>query len=56
VARFGQYITVLSVVTVAGALTDIGMGALATREYAVRVGDDRDRRSLRSPAPRSCDP
>ena len=43
VTRFGQYTTVISVVTVAGALTDLGVTALATREYAVRAGEERER-------------
>jgi O-antigen/teichoic acid export membrane protein len=42
VARFGQYTTVISVVTVTSALTDLGMSGLATREYAVLSGADRD--------------
>ena len=40
--RFGQYTTVLSVVTVTSAFTDLGMSGLATREYAVLSGADRD--------------
>lgn len=42
VTRFGQYTTVISVVTVSSALTDLGMSGLATREYAVLFGADRD--------------
>jgi O-antigen/teichoic acid export membrane protein len=42
VTRFGQYTTIISVVTVTGALTDLGMTSLATREYAVREGLDRE--------------
>ncbi len=42
VTRFGQYTTIISVVTVTGALTDLGMTSLATREYAVRQGLDRE--------------
>jgi O-antigen/teichoic acid export membrane protein len=42
VTRFGQYTTIISVVTVSGALTDLGMTGLATREYAVRQGLDRE--------------
>jgi O-antigen/teichoic acid export membrane protein len=42
VTRFGQYTTIISVVTVTGALTDLGMTSLATREYAVREGEDRE--------------
>jgi O-antigen/teichoic acid export membrane protein len=41
VTRFGQYTTVISVVTVTGALTDLGITNLATREYAVRTGSER---------------
>jgi O-antigen/teichoic acid export membrane protein len=40
--RFGQYTTVISVVTVSSALTDLGMSGLATREYAVLSGAARD--------------
>jgi O-antigen/teichoic acid export membrane protein len=40
--RFGQYTTVISVVTVTSALTDLGMSGLATREYAVLSGAERD--------------
>jgi len=43
VTRFGQYATVISLVTVASVVTDVGMSALGTREYAVREGADRDR-------------
>lgn len=43
VARFGQYQTVLSVITVVSALTDAGMTTLAVREYATLTGDRRDR-------------
>src|SRR5690242_342326 len=42
VTKFGQYTTVISVVTVAGALTDLGVTGLATREYATRAGEDRE--------------
>lgn len=42
VTRFGQYTTIISVVTVTGALTDLGMTSLATREYAIREGIDRE--------------
>jgi O-antigen/teichoic acid export membrane protein len=42
VTRFGQYTTIISVVTVTGALTDLGMTSLATREYAIREGLDRE--------------
>jgi O-antigen/teichoic acid export membrane protein len=42
VIRFGRYTTVISIVTVASTLTDLGMSGLATREYAVLVGVDRE--------------
>ncbi len=42
VVRFGQYATVISLVTVASVVTDVGMSALGTREFAVRKGADRD--------------
>jgi O-antigen/teichoic acid export membrane protein len=42
VTRFGQYTTIISVVTVTALLTDLGMTNLATREYAVREGQDRE--------------
>jgi len=42
VTLFGQYTTVISVVTVATTLTDLGMTGLATREFATRVGLDRE--------------
>jgi O-antigen/teichoic acid export membrane protein len=44
VARFGEYTTVISLVTVAATVTDAGMSNLATREYALRGGADRDMR------------
>jgi O-antigen/teichoic acid export membrane protein len=43
VGKYGQYITVLSLVTVVGAVTDAGMGGLGTREFAVTHGAERDR-------------
>jgi O-antigen/teichoic acid export membrane protein len=42
VIRFGQYTTIISIVTVSAALTDLGMTGLATREYAVLEGADRE--------------
>jgi O-antigen/teichoic acid export membrane protein len=42
VTVFGQYTTILSVVTVTGVLTDLGMTNLGTREYAVLEGQDRE--------------
>jgi O-antigen/teichoic acid export membrane protein len=40
--QFGQYTTVLSLVAVVGVVTDAGMASLGTREFAVRVGADRE--------------
>jgi len=42
VALFGHYTTVISLVSVVSVVTDAGMSNLGTREYAVRVGADRD--------------
>ncbi|TMK98967.1 MAG: hypothetical protein E6G34_05525 [Actinobacteria bacterium] len=42
VAEYGQYTTVLSLVSVVGAVTDAGMGGLGTREFAVTAGAKRD--------------
>jgi O-antigen/teichoic acid export membrane protein len=39
--RFGQYQTIISLMIVAGALSDLGMATLGTREYAQRSGEDR---------------
>jgi O-antigen/teichoic acid export membrane protein len=41
VARFGEYTTVISLVSVVAAVTDAGMSSLGTREFAVRHGADR---------------
>ena len=41
-ASFGHYTTVLSLVGVVAVVTDAGMAALGTREYAMREGADRD--------------
>lgn len=43
VARFGDYQTALSVVTVVATVTDAGMTTLALREHASLKGDERDR-------------
>lgn len=43
VVQYGQYTTVMSLVTVIGAVTDAGMGGLGTREFAVTRGQERDR-------------
>jgi len=42
VVRFGQYTTVISLVGVVAAITDAGMSAIGTREFAVRTGAERD--------------
>lgn len=38
---FGRYQTVISLIIVVGAITDVGMATLGSREYAQRQGDDR---------------
>ena len=43
VAEFGRYQTVLSLITVVGAVTDAGMATLGVREYAQRPEADRRR-------------
>ncbi len=43
VARYGQYQTVLSLITVVGAVTDAGMATLGLREYSQYSGEARDR-------------
>lgn len=40
--EYGRYTTVVSLITVVGAVTDAGMGTLGLREYAQRRGVDRD--------------
>ena len=40
--RFSEYTTVISLVGVITSVTDAGMSALGTREYAMRTGADRD--------------
>lgn len=40
-ARFSQYTTVISLVTVVATVTDAGMSSLATREYVIRDPADR---------------
>lgn len=42
VVRFGQYTTVISLVSLVSMVTDAGMSNLGTREFAVRKGNDRD--------------
>ncbi|HEY3759893.1 MAG TPA: oligosaccharide flippase family protein [Solirubrobacteraceae bacterium] len=39
---FGQYTTVISLAAVVSSVTDAGMSALGTREYAMRSGAERD--------------
>jgi O-antigen/teichoic acid export membrane protein len=41
VVRFGEYTTVISLVTVVSAITDAGMSNVGTHEYVVRRGSDR---------------
>lgn len=41
VADFGRFQTVLSLITIVGAITDAGMATLGVREYAQRHGDER---------------
>jgi O-antigen/teichoic acid export membrane protein len=42
VVRFGQYTTVISLVSVVAVITDAGMSNLGTREYAIREGRQRE--------------
>lgn len=42
VVEFGRYTTVISLVSIVSVVTDAGMSNLGTREYAVRVGADRE--------------
>ncbi len=42
VERFGEYTTVISLVSVVALVTDAGMSSLGTREYAVSKGAQRD--------------
>lgn len=41
VARFGEYTTVISLVTIVSSVTDAGMSSLGTREFAVRGSGER---------------
>ena len=43
VVDFGRYVTVVSIVTVAAAMSDVGLANIGVREYSVREGHDRDR-------------
>jgi O-antigen/teichoic acid export membrane protein len=42
VVRFGEYTTIISLVSVVSSITDAGMSVLGTREYAIRTGADRE--------------
>lgn len=42
VEDFGRYFTVVSLVTLVGGVTDVGLGAIALREYSQREGAARD--------------
>jgi len=42
VARFGDYQTLLSIVTIVAVITDAGMATLGVREYATLEGKDRE--------------
>lgn len=42
IVRFGEYTTIISLVTVVSAVTDAGMSNVGVHEYAVREGPDRD--------------
>ncbi len=41
VPRFGQYVAVLALVNIAALASDLGIGALALREWGARDGEDR---------------
>jgi O-antigen/teichoic acid export membrane protein len=43
VVDFGRFQTIISLITVVGAVTDAGLATLGMREFAQRSGDDRDR-------------
>ena len=43
VVRFGDYQTLLSIVTIVAAITDAGMATLGVREYATLRGEERER-------------
>lgn len=42
VVEFGRYVSVISLIALASGATDVGLGALAIREYTVRTGQARD--------------
>ena len=42
VEQYGRYQIVVSLITVVGAVTDLGMATLGTREYVQRAGPERD--------------
>lgn len=39
----GRYVTVMSLVVIAGSIADLGLSAVGVREYAVRAADERHR-------------
>ena len=43
VVDFGKYVTVLSVITIVGGVTDAGLTAIGVREYSVRAPGSRER-------------
>lgn len=43
VVDWGRYVTVLSLVSIVGALSEAGMSAIGVREYSVLSGEERDR-------------
>jgi O-antigen/teichoic acid export membrane protein len=43
VVSFGRYATVLSIVTIVGGLSDLGLTGVGTREYTVRAAGERER-------------
>lgn len=42
VVEFGRYVSVISLIALVSGVTDVGLGALAVREYTVRSGHERD--------------
>jgi O-antigen/teichoic acid export membrane protein len=42
VGDFGRYVTVISLITIVGGVTDAGLATIGVREYALRVGESRD--------------
>lgn len=43
VVRFGEYTTVISLVSIVSSITDAGMSSLGSREFAVKAGAERSR-------------